>query len=286
MTHCAKKRRNGYTEFWRGTLNLHNVWSIMTRRVLISFFLLLAPCSILNHFPAHKSSQSSRTWNVLSSVHFGSSVTEHKVESSRILNSQLRSELPLCPIWIELNLNLHFRSELSRQAKTHRESKWYFSCSLFLTACLQVASKELMGLQQNNVFLASQLANAPQSELYSGWLHWPSVDEGFNSLLGILPRSMRWENLLANGACAHYVMVSKFQWKPFWLATQRDPQNDWTATQNGVNYDVFTQAPLGMVWIASEEERWETEESGDKPWCPSFLAGHSVFVDSFTSLRM
>ena len=28
------------------------------------------------------------------------------------------------------------------------------------------------------------------------------------------------------------------------LATQRDPQNDWTATQNGVNYDVFAQAPL------------------------------------------
>ena len=45
-------------------------------------------------------------------------------------------------------------------------------------------------------------------------------------------------------ACAHYVMVSKFQWKPFWLATQRDPQNDWTATQNRVNYDVFAQAPL------------------------------------------
>ena len=39
-------------------------------------------------------------------------------------------------------------------------------------------------------------------------------------------------------------MVSKFQWKPFWLVTQRDPQNDWTATQNGVNYDVFAQAPF------------------------------------------
>ena len=26
-----------------------------------------------------------------------------------------------------------------------------------------------------------------------------------------------------NGACVHYVMVSKFQWKPFWLATQWDP---------------------------------------------------------------
>ena len=47
-----------------------------------------------------------------------------------------------------------------------------------------------------------------------------------------------------NGACAHYVMVSKFQWKPFCLAIQRDPQNDWTATQNGVNYDVFAQAPF------------------------------------------
>ena len=42
-------------------------------------------------------------------------------------------------------------------------------------------------------------------------------------------------------------MVSKFQWKPFWLATQRDPQNDWTATQNRVNYDVFAQAPLALV---------------------------------------
>ena len=30
-------------------------------------------------------------------------------------------------------------------------------------------------------------------------------------------------------------MVSKFQRKPFCLATQRDPQNDWTATQNRVN---------------------------------------------------
>ena len=39
-----------------------------------------------------------------------------------------------------------------------------------------------------------------------------------------------------DGACAHYVMVSKFQWKPFWLATQRDWQNDWTATQNSVNF--------------------------------------------------
>ena len=55
-----------------------------------------------------------------------------------------------------------------------------------------------------------------------------------------------------NGACAHYIMVSKFQWKPFWLATQRDPQNDWTATQNRVNYDVFAQAPSRWGVIEGE----------------------------------
>ena len=49
-------------------------------------------------------------------------------------------------------------------------------------------------------------------------------------------------------SCAHYVMVSNFQWKPFWLATQLDPQNDWTATQNRVNYDVFAQAPFPVKY--------------------------------------
>ena len=28
------------------------------------------------------------------------------------------------------------------------------------------------------------------------------------------------------------------------LATQRDPENDWAATQNRVSYDAFAQAPL------------------------------------------
>ena len=54
-----------------------------------------------------------------------------------------------------------------------------------------------------------------------------------------------------NGDCAHYVMVSKFQWKPFRLATRRDPQNDWTATQNRVNYNVFAQAPSATCWAPS-----------------------------------
>ena len=36
----------------------------------------------------------------------------------------------------------------------------------------------------------------------------------------------------SSGACAHYVMVSKFQRQPFWLATQLCPHNDWTGWQN------------------------------------------------------
>ena len=47
-----------------------------------------------------------------------------------------------------------------------------------------------------------------------------------------------------NGACTHYVMVSKFQWKPCWLATQLYPQNDWTRWQSRVNYDIHEEAPL------------------------------------------
>ena len=42
-------------------------------------------------------------------------------------------------------------------------------------------------------------------------------------------------------------MVSKIQWKPFWLATQLYPQNDWTGWQNDVNDDVCVQASLS-VW--------------------------------------
>ena len=54
-----------------------------------------------------------------------------------------------------------------------------------------------------------------------------------------------------NGACAHYVMVSRIQWKPFWLATQLYPPNDRTGWQKliSVNYDapVFAKAPLRLA---------------------------------------
>ena len=35
------------------------------------------------------------------------------------------------------------------------------------------------------------------------------------------------EALRYNGGRAHYIIESKVQWKPFWLATQQYPQNDW-----------------------------------------------------------
>ena len=42
--------------------------------------------------------------------------------------------------------------------------------------------------------------------------------------------------------CTYNIILSKIQWKPFWLATQLHPQGEWTRWQNGVNYDIFVQA--------------------------------------------
>ena len=61
---------------------------------------------------------------------------------------------------------------------------------------------------------------------------------------------------IPNGACAYHVVVSRIQWKPFWLATQLYPHNDWTGWQNGVNYDVFAQAPLQRCWPESLRHHW------------------------------
>ena len=54
-----------------------------------------------------------------------------------------------------------------------------------------------------------------------------------------------------NGGRAHYVVGSRIQCKPFWLATQLYPQNDWTGWKNRVNYDIWAQAPLGRYKVDS-----------------------------------
>ena len=46
------------------------------------------------------------------------------------------------------------------------------------------------------------------------------------------------------GGHAHYVMVSKIQWRPFGAATQLYPQNDWAERQKGVSFDVFARGPI------------------------------------------
>ena len=78
-----------------------------------------------------------------------------------------------------------------------------------------------------------------------------------------------------NGACAQYVMpLPKFQWIPFWLATQLNPQNDWTERQN-----------RKMVWTMTYSHRphWSGPGIGavltDTPhdgvaccfWCDNFF---------------
>ena len=64
-------------------------------------------------------------------------------------------------------------------------------------------------------------------------------------------------------------MVSKFQWTPFWLATQRDPQNDWAATQNRVNYDVFAQAPFLCFSSSVRIDFQGRARKKKKQFCPS-----------------
>ena len=95
--------------------------------------------------------------------------------------------------------------------------------------------------------------------------------------------------LQKSGACAHYVMVSKFQWQPFWLATQLDPQNDWTEWQNRVNYDVClrTQAPLALpsqmmgpvrIRHGSHGFGWQSSHSVDRAGWQAKMASIEIWI--------
>ena len=67
-------------------------------------------------------------------------------------------------------------------------------------------------------------------------------------------------------ACTHYVMVSKFQWKPFWLTTQLYAQNGWTGWQNRVNNDVLAQAPLLVIAISLSTRCLYPQETSRRLW--------------------
>ena len=80
---------------------------------------------------------------------------------------------------------------------------------------------------------------------------------------------------LLNGDRVHYVMVSKIQWKPFWLATQLYPQNDWTGWQFlvSIGIGVCALAPLGLksgfilsnsnsfLFFSDEDVNWQLDQT-------------------------
>ena len=125
-------------------------------------------------------------------------------------------------------MNIHRVAQQKKKKKKERRNKWMVYDGNDKTIFKQWWSLTSMQMENIRTVLA-EISNARKI------LH-ASVHELFHVISGV---------------CAHYVMVSKFQWKPLWLATQLDPQNDWTGWQNRVNYDVFTQAPFCTATVLS-----------------------------------
>ena len=87
-----------------------------------------------------------------------------------------------------------------------------------------------------------------------------------------------WSQRCKHGASAHYVMVSKTQWKTFWLATQHCPQNGLAGWLFRVDYDVFRHtSPL------TGKETDQKIEIGIKAPKPLFLKAQQP-MSSFRSL--
>ena len=64
--------------------------------------------------------------------------------------------------------------------------------------------------------------------------------------------------LLNNGGHTHYIIESKVQWKPFWLAAKQYPQNNWL----GGNFPHTMSYAHGPHW--KPERRWQW---GMQAWC-------------------
>ena len=60
--------------------------------------------------------------------------------------------------------------------------------------------------------------------------------------------------ILFKGGRAHYIIESKVQWKPFWLATQQYPQNDWLGG-NFLYTMAYTHGPIVSALNARLEIR-------------------------------
>ena len=145
------------------------------------------------------------------------------------------AQLGLCQLLIKASLQLHCLED-------------FFFCRFCFPACCRVCSTKRIWLVPRSNSLACHVCalrcTRPGVREQMFFLKLLKVKEG-------ITRLNKRVDCVFDGACAHYIMVSKIQWKPFWLATQRDPQNDWTGWQNRVNYDVVTQAPFPQETNAS-----------------------------------
>ena len=66
------------------------------------------------------------------------------------------------------------------------------------------------------------------------------------------PPTFSGSSIDINEVHVHSVVVSRTQWKPFWLATKVCPQNDWAGWHIRVKYGVRTQTTLRNVSCTSD----------------------------------
>ena len=75
-------------------------------------------------------------------------------------------------------------------------------------------------------------------------------------------RSLDQKNLInaqcrsmCNGGCAHYVMVSKFQWKPFWLATHSPWANLKKASGSWLLFQIERAKVWSPGWVENDKRK-------------------------------
>ena len=121
----------------------------------------------------------------------------------------------------------------------------YFECctisAIFKLAGNDFSSCIIFHKIQYDFQWTSRLMDKKVNRLWGHLAGWDSNQRSLCQMGAVC--IMSWYPQL-NGRCVHYVMLSTTQSKPFWLATQLYPQNDWTGWQNGVNDDVCAQALL------------------------------------------
>ena len=106
------------------------------------------------------------------------------------------------------------------------------------------------------------------------------------------PPSIRfWTLILGIMDAAHIApLYQKYKWKPFWLATQLYPQNDWTGRQFCEDNDVCAQVPLcslvewnwlsdvtGCTWITCI--RWFQRAHFTAPGCTACVSSKTGNAD-------